>query len=121
MLRAIDRRQREDEAPRLKSKVPNISELYLEIEEVIAGSSTVVSRYVRRIVVDTAPALVELPCGEAKCNDGGHDLTAAVMRALHAGATEFRGEHACNGRVGAGGGACDRVLTYVGHAKYGPR
>jgi hypothetical protein len=121
MLRAIDRREREDRAPRLKHEVSTLSELYFEIEEVIAGSSTVASRHVRRIVVDTAPALFEIQCSEAKCNDGGHDLTASVMRALHAHLTEFRGEHACYGRLGTGSGSCDRVLHYVAHAKYKPR
>src|SRR5262245_43917193 len=121
MLRAADRRQREDEAPRLKHEVSRLTELYLEIEEQIAGSSTVITRYVRRIVMESAPARFEIQCGEGKCNDGGHDLTAPIMRALSSAATEFRGEDACHGHLGSGAGACSRVLHYVGHAKYETR
>src|SRR5262245_56337518 len=117
-LRAIERRQREDEAPRLKNEVARLTELYLEIEEHVAGSTTVASRYVRRIVIENAPALFEIQCSEGRCTDGGHDLTGPIMRALSSLATEFRGEDACYGRLGSGSDVCGRVLRYVAHAKY---
>jgi hypothetical protein len=117
-LRATERRQREDEAPRLKSEISKLSELCLEIEEIVGGSTTFAARHVRRIVVDSAPALFEIQCSEERCNDGGHDLTSEIMRALRSCSTEFRGEDACYGRLGSGSGVCRRMLRYVARAKY---
>jgi hypothetical protein len=119
MIRATERRQREDEAPRLKHEVSGLTELCMEIEERVGASSSVAARYVRRVVIDSAPALFEIRCTEERCNDGGHDLTSAIMRALRNSATEFRGEDVCYGRLGSSASDCARVLHYVGRAKYG--
>src|SRR5258706_8521613 len=98
-VRAMERRQREDEAPRLKQRFGNLKELRLEIEELVGGSTSVAARHIRRIVVDSAPALFEIPCSEGRCHDGGHDLTQEIMRALSSSSTEFNGEDTCFGHL----------------------
>jgi hypothetical protein len=116
--RATERRQREDEAPRLKQQISGLIELRLEIEERLGDSAVAAARHTRHIIVDRAPALFDLPCTESSCRDGGHDLTSEIMRALRSMATEFRGQDACLGRMGAGADPCRRVLHYVAYAKY---
>jgi hypothetical protein len=116
--RANERRQREDEAPRLKQQVPGLVELRLEIEERLGESAIAAARHTRHIIVDRAPALFDLQCTENSCRDGGHDMTSEIMRALRSGLTEFRGQDGCMGRLGAGADPCRRVLHYVAFAKY---
>ncbi len=116
--RATERRQREDEAPRLKQQVSGLLELRLEIEERHGDSAIAAARHTRHIIVDRAPALFDLPCTENSCRDGGHDMTTEIMRALRSGATQFEGKDACMGRLGAGADPCRRILHYVAHAKY---
>ena len=119
--RADERRQREDEARRLKDEVPQLATLRLEIEESSSDSGMNTVRHTRHIVVDHAPALFEIVCGDTSCRDGGHDLTWEIMRELRALSGEFEGEDVCAGQVG--NGECGRVLHYVAHATYsaGPR
>lgn len=117
-LRSNERRQREDDAPRLKQQVSTLTELCLEIEERVGEGASLVARYVRRVVIDSAPALFEMRCGEERCNDGGHDLTREIMRSLQALEPEFSGEDACYGTLGSGSARCGRVLRYVARAKY---
>ena len=115
-LRATERRKREDDAPRLKEEVPHLEKLKLEIEEHRGDGAISGTRYTRHIVVDHAPALFEIPCGESDCEDGGHDLTPEIMRALRSSSREFSGDDACNGRLGSG--YCRRVLVYQAIAEY---
>jgi hypothetical protein len=114
--RFADRRQREDDAPRLATAVPRLQALRLEVEERRSGVSSAESTHIRRIVVDAAPALFVLPCHDERCRDGGHDVTSVVMHALRAGQPQFEGEDACPGLVGSA--LCQRVLRYVGIAEY---
>ena len=114
--RVAERRRREDQAPRLIERVPRLESLRLEIQELRDGVCVLESKHVRRIPVDHAPALFELPCLDGFCEDGMHDLTQAILRELEAGATEFGGEDACSGHTGSS--ACHRVLKYVGVATY---
>jgi len=115
--RFAERRRREDEAPRLTAEVPRLQSLALEIEERSEGGSPVPGpTHVRRVVVAHAPALFVVPCGDALCRDGGHDVTNAVMRALRANETRFEGQDACTGSIGAA--QCSRVLHFVGIATY---
>ncbi len=114
--RFAERRRREDESSRLIDDVPRLASLALEIEESTEGGSVAEPKYVRRVVVERAPALFVLPCGDARCKDGGHDVTHAVMRALRAGETRFEGQDACSGAVGSA--HCMRVLHFVGIATY---
>lgn len=72
--------------------------------------------YTRRVVVTAAPAHFEIPCGDPSCEDGGHDLTSPIMRALRAREVSFSGEDACHGSVRTT--SCQRVLRYTGVASY---
>lgn len=114
--RFAERRRREDESPRLNAEVPRLRSLALEIEERSNGGPVAEPTYVRRVVVQHAPALFVLPCGDARCRDGGHDITDAVMRALRASESRFEGQDMCAGSVGTG--QCSRVLHFVGVATY---
>jgi hypothetical protein len=113
--RFAERRRREDAAPRLRNVVPSLVTLRLEVEERRAESKTADSRYLRH-VVDTAPALFLLPCGDPACKDGGHDLTTAIISGLNSGATRFEVEAACAGEVGSG--RCGRVIEVTALATY---
>jgi hypothetical protein len=114
--RYAERRRREEEAPRLLTAIPHLESLRLEIEERRAGGTLSEAAHVRRIVVERAPALFVLPCHDAACKGGGHDVTHEIMRSLRDKATRFTGEHACSGAVGSA--ECHRVLIYVGIATY---
>jgi hypothetical protein len=114
--RFAERRRREDEAPRLLALVPGLESLRLEFRESRAGGQMVDLAHTRRVVVERAPALFELPCQDSSCKDGGHDITRAIVEALRGGAERFEGEDVCRGQVGTA--ECNRVLTYVGTATY---
>ncbi len=114
--RFAERRQREDEAPRLRAVVPRLNDLKLEVEERRTGGVVAETSHIRRVVVEHAPALFILPCGDPSCKDGGHDVTFAVMRSLERNMTRFEGEDVCAGHVGTA--TCSRVLKYVGIASY---
>ncbi len=116
--RMRERRREEDAAPRLAAQVPLLRSLRLSLSfhrgEVRIGDAS----YVRVVVVPTAPALFNIPCSDSSCRDGGHQITGAMLKALRAGLTEFRGEEPCRGSVGASGGPCGSVLTYEAQATY---
>jgi hypothetical protein len=112
-LRFEERRKREDDAPRLSEKVPGLVSLKLEIEERSGATAT---KHVRRILIDRAPALFVVPCGDSRCIDGAHDLTHAVMEALRARQTAFQGSDSCAGSLGMG--SCGRVLHFDALAEY---
>jgi hypothetical protein len=114
--RFAERRKREDEAPRLSAEVPRLQSLRLEIEERNEAGPVAEPTHVRRVVVANAPAMFLLPCGDARCKDGGHDITHAVVRHLRAGEPRFEGQDACAGSLGSG--QCSRVLHFVGIATY---
>ena len=116
--RAVERRRREDAAPRLIQEVPNLLSLSLEIDERRAGAGNGIC-HTRRIVVANAPALFVLPCADSSCQDGGHDITRSIMPRLREGAARFEGEHPCDGRVGFE--RCTSVLRYVALASYRPQ
>jgi hypothetical protein len=114
--RFAERRRREDEAPRLLERVPELTGLRLEVEERRASSNAADSKHVRHVVVDRAPALFFLPCGDPACKDGGHDVTSPLMRGLMGRETKFEAEDTCSGSVGTA--PCGRVLHVVGIATY---
>jgi hypothetical protein len=113
--RFAERRRREDEAPRLSTQVPELASLELEIQELSGATGT---RHTRRVVVDRAPALFLLPCGDPRCEGGEHDLTTMVMHALRARETTFRGSDECTGALGPS--PCARVVRFEATAKYRP-
>jgi hypothetical protein len=112
-LRFAERRRREDDAPRLCDQVPDLVSLRLEIEE---RSGVTATKHVRRVLIDRAPALFLVPCGDSRCADGEHDITATVMRALRAHEKEFHGNDECMGSLGLS--TCARVLHFDALAEY---
>ncbi len=114
--RFAERREREDEAARLREAVPGLASLRITIREQRDGGLISEASHVRLIVVDSAPALFVLGCGDKWCKDGGHDVTLAIVRALVGRATRFEGEHACQGYIGSGN--CARVMCYAAVATY---
>ncbi len=110
---AAERRQRENDAPRLTARVPELAELKLEIAEKRDGSSIA---HVRRIVVATAPALFVMTCVQKGCSGGGHDLTREVVAALSRHEARFSGSSVCHGQIGPD--ACGGTLDYVAIASY---
>jgi len=115
--RFAERRRREDEATRLSAELPRLLTLRLEVQERNEGGVVGVEpAHVRRIVVESAPALFFLACGDARCKDGGHDITRPVMMALRSNQTRFEGNDECNGSQGSG--QCHRILHYVGVATF---
>jgi hypothetical protein len=111
--RFAERRRREDEASRLHEVVPDLVSLRLDIEERSDGGG---NTHTRRVVVDQAPALFLVLCGDPRCTDGEHDLTSAVMRALRTHETSFHGEDECRGSVGPS--PCSRVIRFDAKAEY---
>jgi hypothetical protein len=107
------RRVREDEAPKLSAQIPALSSLRLAIQEKSGAGGT---NHIRRVLVDTAPALFLVPCGDPRCTNGEHDLTRSVLHSLRAGETSFRGSDDCTGSIGSS--PCLRVLHFDGTAEY---
>ncbi len=116
-LRFNERRKREDEARRLVEQVPKLRTLKLEIEEQRGTSALAETRHVRVIVVERAPALFILPCGDRDCRDGGHDVTDAVLRGLQAESERFEIDDACIGNIR--GAECGRTVHIIARATYG--
>ena len=114
--RFAERRRREDAAPRLKERAPDLVSLRLEVEESHDTTGTANAKHTRHVVVDRAPALFEIPCGDASCEGGGYDVTAAVMNALHAHETQFVADDHCRGTTG--NAPCRRGLHITATATY---
>ena len=114
--RFADRRKREDDSPRLSEELPNLAALKLTVEERRPTAVTAESKYVRHVIVDRAPALFDIPCGDPSCSGGGHDVTQQLMRQLRAAQAEIMVEHECQGGVGAS--HCGRILRVIGAPTY---
>lgn len=114
--RLAERRQREDEAPRLAALFPKLESLGIRVLEGNPGISNQAGAHTRRVVVSTAPALFVLPCGDSQCRDGGHELTEQLLAGLRQGKLQFEGEDSCRGVIGTA--ECRRVLRYVAIASY---
>ena len=76
------------------------------------------TKHIRRFMVDHAPALFLVACGDPRCTEGEHDLTHEIMRALRARQTSFRGSDDCAGSIGSS--SCLRVIHFEGTARYRP-
>jgi hypothetical protein len=107
--RFAERRRREDSAPRLKERVPELAELKLEVEE---GGA----KHIRHIVLDRAPALFVFPCGDPSCQGGGYEITDAIMHGLQTHTERFEADDRCLGSVGHA--SCTRTLHAVALARY---
>lgn len=113
--RSADRRQREDDAPRLKVQIPTLATLKVAVTEEQTGVN---SKHVKHVVVAHAPALFVFPCGDEVCVEGGHDVTNEIMRALRNKLTQACGESKCEGMTGSA--PCTRRITYELTATYSP-
>jgi hypothetical protein len=109
--RYAERRRREDEAPRLRDIAPRLTSCRMELEDGRAESVTAEISHTRRIVIEHAPALFIIPCGDPTCKDGGHDVTSVLLRGLREERTEIRGEDLCRGYTGPS--PCKRILRYA--------
>jgi len=116
--RFAERREREDNAPRLQREIPDLTGLKLEVTEQ-AETTTTQPKHIRRVVVAHAPALFLIPCGNPACNGGEHDLTTTIMRALRGRERAFTGESQCHGMVG--NVPCDRTIRFEATAEYAAR
>jgi hypothetical protein len=114
--RAAARRQREDDAPRLKDTVPTLESLKLEIDQRSAADAVTGTSYIRRIVVANAPALFIVPCADRACTDGGHDVTREILAGLAQKRESLEGSHTCQGNVRTA--HCGSVLRYKATAEY---
>ena len=115
--RFAERRRREDEAPRLRDEAPDLRSLRLVIEEARGTTSLAEARHVRIVIVDRAPALFIIPCGDPDCRDGGHDVTRELLSNLHTHDKEFVVKDSCNGNVRDV--ACGRTVQVKASATYG--
>jgi hypothetical protein len=111
----LDRREREDSAPRLISTVPDLAKLEIAIVE---SSGVATSSHRKHVIVASAPALFVIACGDPRCEDGGHDITYDVLRGLHDRQLHKHGEHECSGQVATV--ACRRRIEYDVRAVYAP-
>jgi hypothetical protein len=111
-----DRWKRENDAPRLRDEVPKLETLRMSLEEFSGGHSIAGTSRVQHVVVAQASARFEIPCGDSKCEEGGHDVTHDLLGHLRAAHAAFDGSSICVGRVGER--PCERQLKYVAQAKY---
>lgn len=114
--RTNERRRLEDEAPRLKDVVPDLASLELKVTEKRGDTEIADAAHIRRIVVEYAPALFLIPCGESSCRDGGHDVTRAVLRGLEQRLDAYDGDDPCSGQTGTA--PCARTLLFSAVATY---
>ncbi|HEY1695513.1 MAG TPA: hypothetical protein VGG39_25260 [Polyangiaceae bacterium] len=114
--RFAERRRREDEAPRLAAIVPALATLRLEIEERRGSTTAGNPKHVRLVVVESAPALFDIPCGDHACRDGGHDVTGSIVRGLEAHQARIEVEDTCHGSLGSA--TCGTVMNVVATATY---
>lgn len=112
-IAATARRQREDDAPRLAVVVPGVTSLAIRVDERSVISAP---KYVKRFVIDRAPAVFLLPCSDANCSDGGHDISSDVVTALRSKKARFAGSHVCTGWIGSK--RCERTVWFEGEAEY---
>jgi hypothetical protein len=113
-----ERWQREDESNRLSTEVRHLSTLKITIEEWRGDQHISGARYTKHVMVSSAPARFEVPCGEPRCQDGGHDITYEMMRALKDRQATIEGQSDCRGALGEM--PCDRVVRFVALATYTP-
>lgn len=114
--RRVQRAQREGAAGKLLTQAPDLTSLSLSIRETRPDGCVGDTEYLRRVVLEHAPALFEVPCAYRECKDGGYDVTREILHALAGHLTRFEGEQPCRGRFGAH--ECTRVLHYAGTATY---
>lgn len=111
-----ERRRREDESQRLRTVVPRLLSLRLELSESRGDDGQIEFSHIKRIVVEHAPSVFAIPCGEPRCKHGSYDLTDPLLAALRRGETRVEVTDTCAGDVGTA--RCGRVLRCVALAEY---
>jgi hypothetical protein len=111
--RATERREREALAPRLLHSCPELRSLRIHIEDRFALA---VTKHVRHVMVDRAPAYFVIACGDETCDSTGHDITHEVMAALRMKSAVFTSEHPCEGNVGKA--ICTRTIYFTVTAEF---
>ena len=109
--RNTQRAEREEAAGKLVQRVADLTSLSIAIHETRAYGCVSNTHYIRRVVLEHAPALFEVACSDPRCEDGGYDVTREIILALASRKAHFEGHQACRGRCGAID--CGRVLQYV--------
>jgi hypothetical protein len=100
----------------LHETVPRLKTLRLEVEERRGSHAVAESKHVRHVIVERAPALFVLPCGDSSCRDGGHELTHSVLDHLRRADPEFVVEDTCFGTIGSA--SCGRIMRVLAKATY---
>ena len=111
-----ERWQRENDAPRLAATFTTLQKLRLDLTESRDGQRIAGTQRTLHIIVERASTHFEVPCGDPRCADGGHDISYEVMRGLSAGQELCQGEHWCAGYVADR--SCGRQLHFSAVAKY---
>jgi hypothetical protein len=111
--RSAERRKREDDAPRLRNAFPQLASLRIAVTEDSSGGRI---KHIKHIVVDRAPALFVIACGDERCAEGGHDVTSEVMHTLRARLRSSDGDTICCGSTGSA--PCNRRVHYEVAATY---
>jgi hypothetical protein len=114
--RKVQRSEREGAAGKLLQKVPALASFSIAIHESRPEGCVGDTHYIRRIVLEHAPALFEMACSDPHCEDGGYEVTREILYALAANQVQFTGQQTCRGRCGPAD--CARVLKYVATATY---
>jgi hypothetical protein len=112
-----ERRRREDESQRLRTVVPRLVSMRLELNE-SRGSGQIEVSHIKRIAIEHAPSVFAIPCGEPRCKHGSYDLTEPLLSALRRGEVRIEVTDTCMGDVGTA--QCGRVLHCIALAEYAP-
>jgi hypothetical protein len=115
--RRLRRLERERAAGTLLDACPDLTSLSIALEDSQPDDRVEDERYVRRVVVEHAKAVFDIPCSGDGCADGGHDITEEILAGLRSRQAAFTGERRCLGRRSAA--PCGRILRYVANATYG--
>jgi hypothetical protein len=115
LQRTLERRQREDDAPRLHALVPRLRALDIAFSEGEGGAFASID-HVRHVVVARAPALFEQRCANPSCKGGEHQFTSELVAGLRRDEARIEGEDRCLAPMGAS--SCQWVLKYVATARY---
>ncbi|HEX5657065.1 MAG TPA: hypothetical protein VFX59_07710 [Polyangiales bacterium] len=110
---SAERVLRERRAPRLLTTAPTLTGLKLEVQEF---SQIACTKYTKRFHVPSAPTLFELRCNDARCEHGGYDITAIVVRTLRSRETRGHGDYSCDGTTGKS--PCSRRIHFELFAEY---
>ncbi len=111
-----ERWQREDSAPRLRDTYAHLRTLRLELTEFREGQQIAGTRRTLHIIVERASTHFEVSCGDPKCTGGGHDISAAILRALRDRCVTTQGDNYCGGYVLDRG--CGRELHFTAIASF---